>query len=62
MILPTMHLPSSLSLSVIPMGSSVFRWNWTSRTRVIFSISVGEKRALISDAVISLCCGNLNQF
>ena len=30
-------LPSSLSFSVIPIGSSVFRWNWTNRTLVTFS-------------------------
>ena len=36
-ILPTTHLPSSLNLSVIPIGSSVFRWNWTNRTLVTFS-------------------------
>ena len=30
-------LPSSLSFRVMPMGSSVFLWNWTNRTRVTFS-------------------------
>ena len=37
MMRPTTHLPSSLSLRVMPMGSSVFRWNCTSRTRVTLS-------------------------
>ena len=29
--------PSSLSFKVIPIGSSVFLWNWTKRTLVTFS-------------------------
>ena len=36
-ILDDGHSPSSLSLRVMPMGSSVFLWNCTNLTRVTFS-------------------------
>lgn len=34
MIRATIHRPSSVIFNVMPIGSSVFFWNWTSRTRV----------------------------
>ena len=40
-------LPSSLSLRVIPMGSSVFLWNWTNLTRVTFSTYKHYKTSLV---------------
>lgn len=34
MIRATIQRPSSVIFNVMPIGSSVFFWNWTSRTRV----------------------------